>query len=95
IADFGQWLQRFETGLRALPERQRKKSVLPLLLPLLGSEELQALEPTLGSVAPVDRFQAAVQEAKIGPDRDNPDIPHVSAPVLVKYVTDLELLGLL
>jgi hypothetical protein len=36
-----------------------------------------------------------VQEAKIGPDRDNPDIPHVSAPVLVKYVTDLELLGLL
>ncbi|HEX9831518.1 MAG TPA: thioester reductase domain-containing protein, partial [Mycobacterium sp.] len=92
IADFGQWLQRFETGLRALPERQRKKSVLPLLLPLLGSDDLQAPEPTQGSYAPADRFQAAVQDAKIGPDND---IPHVSAPVLVKYVTDLQLLGLL
>jgi fatty acid CoA ligase FadD9 len=33
-----------------------------------------------------------VQEAKIGPDKD---IPHISAPVIVKYATDLELLGLL
>ena len=30
--------------------------------------------------------------AKIGPDKD---IPHISAPVIVKYATDLELLGLL
>ncbi|WP_425182622.1 hypothetical protein, partial [Mycobacterium sp.] len=36
--------------------------------------------------------RAAVQQAKIG--RDN-DIPHVSAPTIVKYVTDLQLLGLL
>ena len=35
---------------------------------------------------------AAVQDAKIGPDKD---IPHISAPVIVKYITDLELLGLL
>jgi fatty acid CoA ligase FadD9 len=28
----------------------------------------------------------------IGPDKD---IPHISAPVIVKYATDLELLGLL
>ncbi|BCP05719.1 hypothetical protein [Mycobacterium paraintracellulare] len=41
-------------------------------------------------MAPTDR--AAVQEAKVGPDND---IPHVSAPVIVKYVTDLQLLGLL
>ena len=43
----------------------------------------------------VDEFQlirAAVQEAKIGPDKD---IPHVSREVIVKYATDLELLGLL
>ena len=33
-----------------------------------------------------------MQEAKIGPDKD---IPHVSAPIIVKYVTDLQLLGLL
>jgi hypothetical protein len=37
-------------------------------------------------------IRAAVQEAKIGPDKD---IPHISAPVIVKYITDLELLGLL
>ena len=28
IDDFGEWLQRFETGLRALPDRQRQHSVL-------------------------------------------------------------------
>jgi len=43
------------------------------------------------SFAPTDRFGAAVQEAKIGPDND---IPHVSAPIIAKYVTDLRLLGL-
>jgi len=49
-------------------------------------------EPTRGSYAPTDRFRAAVQEAKIGPDND---IPHVTAPIIIKYVTDLQLLGLL
>jgi thioester reductase-like protein len=57
-----------------------------------SANDLQAPEPTLGSYAPADRFHAVVQEAKVGPDND---IPHVSAPVLVKYVTDLQLLGLL
>ena len=33
-----------------------------------------------------------MQDNKIGPDKD---IPHISAPVVVKYITDLELLGLL
>ena len=32
IGDFGEWLQRFETGLRALPDRQRQHSVLQVLL---------------------------------------------------------------
>jgi fatty acid CoA ligase FadD9 len=40
----------------------------------------------------VDHFRAAVQEAKIGPEKD---IPHMTAPVINKYATDLELLGLL
>ncbi|WP_196770801.1 hypothetical protein, partial [Mycobacterium colombiense] len=48
--------------------------------------------PINGSIAPTDVFRAAVQEAKIGPDKD---IPHVSAPVIVKYITNLQLLGLL
>jgi fatty acid CoA ligase FadD9 len=43
-------------------------------------------------MAPTDRFRAAVQDAKIGPDKD---IPHVTAPIIVKYITDLQLLGLL
>jgi fatty acid CoA ligase FadD9 len=43
-------------------------------------------------LAPADRFRAAVQEAKIGSDKD---IPHVSAPIIVTYVTNLQLLGLL
>src|SRR6202000_2513997 len=35
IDDFGEWLQRFETGLSDLPERQRQHSVQQLLQLLL------------------------------------------------------------
>jgi fatty acid CoA ligase FadD9 len=87
IADYGEWLQRFEGAMRALPERQRQYSLLPLLHNYQKPER-----PLRGSLAPTDRFRAAVQEAKIGPDKD---IPHVSAPIIVKYITDLQLLGLL
>ncbi|MBV9722665.1 MAG: carboxylic acid reductase [Mycobacterium sp.] len=87
VGDYATWLQRFETTLRTLPERQRQYSLLPLL-----HNYQQPSTPINGSMAPTDRFRAAVQEAKIGPDKD---IPHVSAPVIVKYITDLQLLGLL
>ncbi len=87
VGDYGAWLQRFETTLRGLPERQRQYSLLPLL-----HNYQQPAVPINGSMAPTDRFRAAVQEAKIGPDKD---IPHVSAEVIVKYITDLQLLGLL
>ncbi|MFZ1162779.1 carboxylic acid reductase [Mycobacterium sp.] len=87
VGDYGTWLQRFETTLRALPERQRQYSLLPLL-----HNYQKPQTPIHGSMAPTDRFRAAVQDAKIGPDKD---IPHVSKPVIVKYVTDLQLLGLL
>ncbi|OBK39893.1 oxidoreductase [Mycobacterium sp. 1245111.1] len=87
VGDYGSWLQRFEMTLRGLPERQRQYS----LLPLLHNYQKPQL-PLNGSMAPTDRFRAAVQEAKIGPDKD---IPHVSQPVIVKYITDLQLLGLL
>ncbi|OBH26997.1 hypothetical protein A5692_25510 [Mycobacterium sp. E342] len=91
IDDFGEWLQRFEAALRELPEHQRKHSVLQMLQ-VPGYNQLQAPEPARGSFAPTDRFRAAVQEAKIGADND---IPHIAPPVIVKYVTDLQLLGLL
>jgi len=87
VGDYGTWLQRFETTLRALPDRQRQYSLLPLL-----HNYQKPQTPITGSMAPTDRFRAAVQEAKIGPDKD---IPHVSEPVIVKYITDLQLLELL
>jgi fatty acid CoA ligase FadD9 len=87
IADYGEWLPRFEGAMRALPERQRQYSLLPLLHNYQKPER-----PIEGSLAPTDRFRAAVQDAKIGPDKD---IPHVSAPIIVKYITNLQLLGLL
>nr|WP_244975177.1 non-ribosomal peptide synthetase [Mycobacterium heckeshornense] len=88
IGDFGEWVQRFETALRALPDRQRG-TVLELLF--RNSNQLRPAEPTRGALATTDRFRAAVREAKIGP---NGNIPHVSAPIIIKYVTDLQLLGL-
>jgi len=87
IGDYGDWLARFSTALRALPDKQRQASLLPLLHNYGAPEH-----PINGSIAPTTVFRAAVQDAKIGPDKD---IPHVSAPVIVKYITDLELLGLL
>jgi fatty acid CoA ligase FadD9 len=87
IDGYADWLARFDTTLRALPEKQRNASLLPLLHNYQSPEH-----PLNGSIAPTDRFRAAVQDAKIGPDKD---IPHVTAPVIVKYATDLELLGLL
>jgi glycopeptidolipid biosynthesis protein len=94
IGDFGEWLQRFETALGDLPDRQREHSVLQMLL-LRNSKQVQPPEPIRGSLAPTDRFRAAVQEARNDPDKDIPDIPHVSAPIIIKYVTELQMLGLL
>lgn len=87
IADYGEWLQRFETSLRALPEKQRNASLLPLLHNYQKPDK-----PINGSMAPTDRFRAAVQDAKVGPDKD---IPHITPPIIAKYVSDLRLLGLL
>ena len=87
IPSYNEWYQRFETAIRGLPEKQRQHSVLPLL-----HNYRQPQYPARGSSAPANRFRSAVQEAKIGPDKD---IPHVSAPIIVKYITDLQLLGLL
>jgi fatty acid CoA ligase FadD9 len=87
VPEYAAWLERFETTMRALPEKQRAASLLPLL-----HNYQKAQPPINGSLAPADHFRAAVQEAKIGPDKD---IPHITAPVIVKYITDLELLGLL
>jgi fatty acid CoA ligase FadD9 len=87
ITDYDAWLQRFETAMRALPEQQRQHSLLPILHAYQRPEK-----PNRGAIWPADRFRSAVEEAKIGPDKD---IPHISAPIIIKYITNLQLLGLL
>jgi fatty acid CoA ligase FadD9 len=87
VPDYADWLARFETTLRGLPDKQRQASLLPLLHNYQRPER-----PINGSLAPADHFRAAVQDHKIGPEKD---VPHVSAPVIVKYITDLKLLSLL
>ncbi len=87
VDNYGEWLQRFETSLRGLPAKQRNASLLPLLHNYQKPDH-----PIRGSMAPTDRFRAAVQDAKVGPDKD---IPHISAPIINKYISDLQLLGLL
>ncbi|OBH51703.1 non-ribosomal peptide synthetase [Mycobacterium colombiense] len=91
VDDFGEWLRRFETGLRALPDRLREHSILGVLLST-NSLQLQPAEPIPASVVSTERFRAAVQDAKVGPDND---IPHVTPTVIGQYATGLELLGLL
>ncbi|MEU6923002.1 carboxylic acid reductase [Streptomyces sp. NPDC046631] len=86
IDDYGEWLARITAALRALPEKQRQHSLLPLLHAFAQPEE-----GVPGSAIPADRFHAAVHAAKVGPGRD---IPQLSASLITKYVTDLRLLGL-
>jgi fatty acid CoA ligase FadD9 len=86
IDDHDEWLARFETALRALPDKQRAHSVLPLLDAYRKPEQ-----PLRGAPAPTDVFRGAVRSAKIGADKD---IPHLSAALIDKYVSDLQLLGL-
>ena len=74
-------------AMRALPERQRQHSLLALLHNYQHPEK-----PMRGSMDPTQRFRAAAQDAKIGPDKD---IPHVTPHIIVKYITNLQLLGLL
>jgi fatty acid CoA ligase FadD9 len=87
LGDYGDWLRRFETTLRALPERQHNSSLLPLL-----HNYQKPGKPINGAMAPTDRFRAAVHDAKVGADQD---MPHITPHIIAKYVSDLRLLGLI
>jgi fatty acid CoA ligase FadD9 len=87
VDDYQDWLARFETALRTLPHKQRQNTVLPLLNAYQEPEK-----PIRGGPAPSEEFHSAVRRAKSGADKD---IPHLSAPLINKYVTDLHHLGLL
>jgi fatty acid CoA ligase FadD9 len=87
IDDYGEWFRRFETAVRALPEEQRRHS----LLPLLHAYRVPG-RPLRGSALPAKKFQAAVQAAELGPEHD---IPHLDRALIEKYATDLRLRKLL
>ncbi|MFI5771184.1 carboxylic acid reductase [Streptomyces sp. NPDC051658] len=87
IHDHGEWLARFTAALRALPEKQRRHSLLPLLHAVAQPEE-----GVPGPALPAERFRAAMQAAEVGPGTD---VPHLSDGLIRKYVTDLRQLGLL
>ena len=86
IDDYDDWYGRFETALRALPEKQRQQSSLPLLHQLR-----RPMPPHAGALASAERFRADVRAHGIGGDRD---IPHLSAAFIRKYLGDLRVLGL-
>ncbi|WP_028477999.1 carboxylic acid reductase [Nocardia sp. CNY236] len=87
IADYDEWVSRLETALRALPERQRRASALPVL------QAYRHPAPALcGSVISAEKFRSAVQAADINAEHD---IPHVSHELIEKYATDLKSLSLL
>ncbi|SHN18997.1 carboxylic acid reductase [Streptomyces yunnanensis] len=86
IEDYQEWHERFEAALRALPEKQRQHSLLPIV-----HAYREPATPLAGSVVPATRFQEAVRAAGIGPEKE---IPHLSRPLIEKYLTDLRHLGL-
>ncbi|RDI54068.1 carboxylic acid reductase [Nocardia mexicana] len=80
IDDYAEWLSRFETALRALPEHQRQQTLLPLLHAFR-----RPAPPMRGAALPAKKFRAAVQEVLGG------DIPHIDRQLIEKYARDLEL----
>lgn len=67
--------------------------------PAMGQRAVELLtdsrrpqSPRGGGFMSVDRFLDAVQKNMVGSDHD---IPHMSLPLIVKYVTSLQKLGLL
>jgi fatty acid CoA ligase FadD9 len=83
IDNYGEWLSRFETAMRSLPEEQRQSSVLALLGPYSHPQT-----PVAKSRLPVQRFCAALEATGF-------DIPHLSAELINKYAADLRHLGLI
>ncbi|MFB7629568.1 carboxylic acid reductase [Streptomyces sp. NPDC056149] len=81
VQDHAEWIDRFETALRGLPDRQKHHSLLPLLHAFAEPEQ-----PLAGSALPADRFRAAVRAAALD---DENDIPRLSPDLITKYVADL------
>jgi len=87
IDDYADWYRRFETALRALPERERSHSSLPLLHQLR-----EPMPRTPGAAVPATAFREAVRRIGVSSERD---IPHLSRELIRKYLADMRLVGLL
>jgi len=87
IEDYADWYRRFDTALRALPEKQRNQTSLPLLHQWQRPMPAQA-----GAAVSATHFRADVRRYEVGPDKD---IPHLSREFILKYLGDLRHLGLL
>ncbi|HXO82585.1 MAG TPA: carboxylic acid reductase [Mycobacterium sp.] len=83
VDDYADWVSRFETAMRGLPEGQRQRSVLAVM-----DIYRQPVEAMAGSPVPGAHFDAAVEKSRLS-------IPHVSKELICKYLTDLKLIGAL
>jgi fatty acid CoA ligase FadD9 len=81
VEDYQEWLGRFETALRALPDEKRQQSSLMLLHQLR-----EPSRPSGGALVSSKKFHDRVRELAVGPDRD---IPHLSKTLIQKYLEDL------
>ena len=83
IDDYDEWYHRFETALRALPEKQRQHSSLPLL-----HQVRRPMPVSAGATVSTTRFEGDVR-------KHVREIPHLSAEFIRKYLEDLRVLRLL
>lgn len=81
IDDYADWLDRFKTALRGLPEKQRQQSSLPLLHQLA-----QPMPAEFSSLIPAARFREAVRQLGVGAHKD---IPHLSDSFIRKCLSDI------
>ncbi|PMS29200.1 oxidoreductase [Paraburkholderia rhynchosiae] len=87
IDEYANWLARFETALRALPEKVRQQSSLPLI------HQLRVPSPRVaGTSVPTVRFEDDVRKFMVAGDGR---IPHISADFIGKYLADMRHLRLM
>jgi fatty acid CoA ligase FadD9 len=92
IDGYAQWLARFATAVRALPDRRRRYSLLPLLTAFGQSGDPVGRLGFATEQVPADRFLSAMRTAGLA---DAAATPGISAALLGKYVSDLRGLDLI
>jgi fatty acid CoA ligase FadD9 len=87
VDEYSDWFERFETALKALPEKQRHQSFLPLLHQLR-----HPMPATPGAAVDARLFHDSVRRIGVG---EHADIPHLTPALITKYLSDLRAVGLL